>query len=90
MEDGPSRYNVETKSISFSFDAICTLLTIVFLILKLTHVIDWSWILIVLPTLINVGLFVLAFIVICVCILVGYIKDKVSDRRYNSGKSKRD
>lgn len=43
------------------------LLTIVFIVLKLTHVINWSWILVLLPLWVNIGLVV--FIIIVAVIL---------------------
>lgn len=39
-----SKYVISGPSLSF-----CGLLTIVFITLKLTHVIDWSWWLVLLP-----------------------------------------
>lgn len=44
------------------------LLTIVFIVLKLTGVISWSWWLVLLPTLIPIGivvLFVILWLVLC-------------------------
>lgn len=38
---------------------ICELLTIVFVVLKLTGVITWSWWLVLLPEIIAVGLYIL-------------------------------
>lgn len=40
-----------------------SLLTVVFVALKLTHVIDWSWYCIVLPTLIEIA-FVVSMIIL--------------------------
>lgn len=81
MQDGPSNFRTETTSVSFSFDAVCTLLTIVLVVLKLTHVIDWHWVLVLLPTIINVGLGVLILIIFGIFLLVGFIKDKIVEKR---------
>ena len=42
----------------------CGLLTIVFIVLKLCNVIDWSWWLVLLPTLISIGLLIILLIVL--------------------------
>lgn len=52
---------------------ICSVLTIVFIVLKLTGVIDWKWVWVLAPTLIP-----LALVVVCL-LLIGlgtYIKNK--------------
>jgi hypothetical protein len=49
-------------------------LTTVFIVLKLTGVIDWSWFLVLLPEIIAVGLYVFWFI--CVTILMSRIGGK--------------
>lgn len=41
---------------------ILELLTIVFIVLKLIGVIDWSWLLVLLPTIISVTFYILWFI----------------------------
>ena len=33
----------------------CNILTLIFIVLKLTKVIDWSWWIVLLPTLINIS-----------------------------------
>ena len=49
------------------------LLQIVFIVLKLCGVITWHWALVLLPLIIEAGLFVIVLIlgVICACILAG-------------------
>nr|DAR47126.1 MAG TPA: transmembrane protein [Caudoviricetes sp.] len=42
---------------------LCDVLTIVFLVLKLVGVIDWSWWWVFSPTLIALGLYVVVFVV---------------------------
>lgn len=52
---------------------ICSVLTIVFIVLKLAGVIDWKWVWVLAPTLIP-----LALVVVCL-LLIGlgtYIKNK--------------
>ena len=44
------------------------LLTIAFIVLKLLEIIDWSWWLVLLPTLIPIGLIV--FCIVCWIILI--------------------
>lgn len=56
------------------------LLTIVFIVLKLTHVIDWSWWWVLSPLWISFGLFLALLVVIGVIVgivlWVGVVKDK--------------
>ena len=46
------------------------LLTIVFIVLKLLKVINWSWWLVFLPLIISVGLFILLIVVVGIIALV--------------------
>lgn len=41
-------------------------LTLVFIVLKLTGVIDWSWWLVVLPELIAVGIYIVWFLIVAI------------------------
>ena len=52
---------------------ICSVLTIVFIVLKLTGVIDWKWVWVLAPTLIP-----LALIVVCLLFLgiVKYLEER--------------
>ena len=52
---------------------VCSVLTIVFIVLKLTGVIDWKWVWCLAPTLIP-----LALVVVCLLILgiITYVEDK--------------
>lgn len=52
---------------------ICSVLTIVFIVLKLTGVIDWKWVWVLAPTLIPLALIVVGFLLIG---LVTYIENK--------------
>ena len=45
---------------------LCSLLTIIFVIAKLAGVINWSWWLVFLPSIISVGLSILIFILIII------------------------
>ena len=60
--------NNNTSSGGISF---CGLLTIVFIALKLTHVIDWSWVWVLAPLWIPVAFIILVgvivFILGCIC-----------------------
>lgn len=46
------------------------LLQVVFIALKVAKVIDWSWWLVLLPTWINLGIFVLCIIVIVIAYVI--------------------
>ena len=52
---------------------ICSVLTIVFIVLKLTGVIDWKWVWVLAPTLIPMALIVVGLLLIG---LVTYIENK--------------
>lgn len=52
---------------------ICSVLTIVFVVLKLTGVIDWKWVWVLAPTLIPLALIVVGLLLIG---LVTYIENK--------------
>ena len=56
-------------------------LFLVFLVLKLTKVIDWSWWWITAPLWGQVALFVTAFVVTTIVLIIFKIIDKISDKR---------
>ena len=62
-------------TISFGGFGLGTLLTIVFLVLKLCGVIDWAWIFVFLPIIISVGFTILVWAVIFIIAIVLYYKD---------------
>ena len=41
------------------FISLTSLLTIVFILLRLAHIIDWAWILVFLPAIIGIGFWLL-------------------------------
>lgn len=43
---------------------ICSVLTIVFIVLKLTGVIDWKWVWVLAPTLVPLALVVVGFLIL--------------------------
>lgn len=55
------------------------LLTIIFLILKLTHTINWSWWWVFSPIIITMGLALLCIVVMLIC---QYIQHKKADNDY--------
>lgn len=64
---------------------LSTVLTLIFLVLKLVGVINWSWWLVFLPTIINVGLWLI--------IVIGFVVwDVHYDKKYGltSKKGKKD
>ena len=66
---------------------LSTVLTIVFVVLKLVGVINWSWIWVLAPLWISFLLFVLLIIVCIICLV---IIDKCEDRKYGIRRKKRD
>jgi len=50
----------------------CSLLTIVFIVLKLTGVISWSWWIVILPVFIS-SIITILFLIIC--IMVAYLSE---------------
>ena len=58
-----------------------TVLTIVFVTLKLCHVIDWSWWWVVLPTIASVGLWMLGAVIIVLAYVLGPVIDEWAERR---------
>lgn len=65
MEDNNSLINID------SID----LITIVFVVLKLTEVIDWSWWWVLSPILISFALVIIALIIVLIIALVNKLKD---------------
>ena len=65
MEDNNSLINID------SID----LITIVFVVLKLTEVIDWSWWWVLSPILISFSLLIIALIIVLIIVLVNKLKD---------------
>lgn len=54
--------------------SVCTVIGIVFLILKLVGVIDWSWWLVLLPFIIEVGFAVLIILIVLLIIVIKGIR----------------
>lgn len=61
---------METK-VTSSGISVLVILGIVFLILKLCNVIDWSWVLVCLPFIIEGGLIVIGLIVYIILAIIG-------------------
>jgi hypothetical protein len=57
---------VVSKGLSLS-----SILTIIFVIAKLLGVINWSWWLVLLPSIISVGLSVLLMVVVLIIVVIG-------------------
>ena len=66
--------------VTFSFGGLSTLLTIIFVVLKLCGVIAWHWALVLLPTIISVGLTVFILIVVGICALILKIIEKREEK----------
>ena len=71
----------EKITLSFDFGGIGLIIFIVFLILKLTGVIDWKWILVFLPIIIPVGVVILALVIVGILYLIAYISERISERK---------
>jgi hypothetical protein len=64
--------NENKTAVSVGGFGLGTLLTIVFLVLKLCGVIDWAWIFVFLPIIISVGLTILLCVVFVIIAIVLY------------------
>lgn len=53
---------------------ICSVLTIVFVVLKLTGVISWKWVWVLAPTLIPLALDVVCLLIL---VIITYAEDKI-------------
>ena len=60
------KVKVVSKGLSLS-----SILTIIFVIAKLFGVINWSWWLVLLPSLISLGLWVLIIVVVLIIVIIG-------------------
>jgi hypothetical protein len=62
------------------------LLTVIFIVLKLTDLIAWSWFWVLFPTILNVGIVVIFFIffIIFASIFGVTVKTKNGERKYKS------
>lgn len=56
-------------TVNHSFN-ILHILTIVFVILKLCNIIDWRWIMVLLPSIIDVALCLIALIIFKIIVLI--------------------
>ena len=54
----------------------CEVLTLIFIVLKLCEVINWSWWLVVLPEIIAIGFYVIVFLLYCLFV-IGARADKI-------------
>jgi hypothetical protein len=64
---------MKNNGISISLSSI---LTIIFVVAKLMGVIDWSWWLVFAPTIINVGLALIAFMILLIIAVIVDIYSK--------------
>lgn len=60
----------EHKKISINFGGCSFTLSIIFLVLKLTHVIDWAWIWIFAPIWIPLGIVVAILLIYFIVLLI--------------------
>ena len=66
--EGGKRMNKKNGAVSF-----IGLLQIVFIVLKLTNIIDWNWVIVLIPLIIDIALYV---IVIIISIFITIFKSK--------------
>lgn len=71
----------EKVTISFDFGGIGLIIFIVFLILKLTGVIAWKWVLVFLPLIIPAGAVVLGLVIVGILYLIAYIGERIDERK---------
>lgn len=76
----------EKVKISFDFGGVGFITFIVFLILKLTGVIDWKWVIVFLPLIVPVGLIVLGLLVIGIVCLIVYIGERMDEKKATKNK----
>lgn len=62
--------NKKSTSASAGGIGFCGLLTIVFIVLKLLHVINWSWFWVLSPMLFSIGFGLIIFLIVTIVILV--------------------
>ena len=65
---------MENNSSLLTIDSV-NLITIIFVVLKLTGVIDWSWWLVLSPMLISFALLIIVLIIALIIALVNILKD---------------
>ena len=65
-----------TKSAGGAGVGFCEVLGIVFIVLKLVGVIDWSWWLVLLPIYAPLALFLLGAIIVVIVAIIKHVLDK--------------
>lgn len=65
----------ENTKVVYKGLGLLNILTIIFVIAKICGAITWSWWLVLLPTIINVGLTVLVWLVIFVIVIIAAFLD---------------
>ena len=76
----------EKVTISLDFGGAGLITFIVFLILKLTGVIDWKWVFVFFPLIIPVGIIILALIVIGIVCLIVTIGERMDEKKAKRNK----
>ena len=70
----------DTKKITVNFGGIGTILAIVFMVLKLTGHIDWSWVWVFapiwIPLALAVGILIIYFVVIMIIAIIAAIANR--------------
>lgn len=68
---------------------ITGLLQVAFIVLKLCHVIDWSWFWVLFPMTLGIGLLALVWIIFGIIILISHAQEKKSEKRLAKERAKR-
>lgn len=65
---------MDKVTVDFNVGGILSVLLIIFIVLKVTNVISWSWGLVLLPLWIGLGLVGLVFIIVVIIAIIAAIK----------------
>ena len=68
---------------------ITGLLQVAFIVLKLCHVIDWSWFWVLFPTILGIGFLALVWIIFGIIILISHVQEKKSEKRLAKERAER-
>ena len=68
------------KSSGRSGGVFCTLLAVAFIVLKVTHLIDWPWVWVLAPIWAPVGIFLAALVVVVIAALIKRASDELNRR----------
>lgn len=79
----------DRKNITIEFGSVNTILFVVFLVLKLCHVIDWSWWWVTAPVWIPICLLILIGLIVLLIIFINYLRVKHYEHKLNKSLHRR-